>query len=51
MASPPKAERAGCQVGAARGLLCSVCNTVLGKVEDDPQRLLRMIEYLGDGHA
>lgn len=32
--------------GTVRGLLCVACNTALGKVNDDPKILERMIEYL-----
>lgn len=32
-----------------RGLLCSDCNQVLGKVRDDASTLARMIEYLAEG--
>lgn len=36
--------------GKVRGLLCSVCNTAIGKLEDDPKRLQRAIDYiLADG--
>lgn len=34
------------ETGAVRGLLCAVCNTSLGGFRDDPQLLLRAIEYL-----
>ena len=33
--------------GAARGVLCSPCNTGLGMFRDDPVRLLAAVEYLG----
>jgi len=29
-----------------RGLLCTRCNTVLGKVEDSPQLLMKLRDYL-----
>jgi len=32
--------------GIVRGLLCVLCNTVLGKVNDDPRILEKMIDYL-----
>lgn len=32
--------------GAARGFLCSTCNTGLGKFQDDPKMLRRAITYL-----
>jgi len=32
--------------GAIRGLLCSHCNTALGKFRDDPARLQSAINYL-----
>lgn len=32
--------------GEVRGLLCSHCNTALGKFRDDPARLRRAAEYL-----
>lgn len=32
--------------GAVRGLLCSNCNTALGKFQDRPELLLRAYEYL-----
>ena len=31
-----------------RGLLCRGCNLALGGVEDDPQTLLRLIQYLAN---
>ncbi len=34
------------KTGRVRALLCIKCNTVLGKVNDDPLILERMIEYL-----
>jgi hypothetical protein len=32
--------------GVVRGLLCQRCNTALGQVDDDPNRLLGLVEYL-----
>lgn len=32
--------------GAVRGLLCHNCNRALGLLKDDPERLLRAVEYL-----
>lgn len=32
--------------GAVRGLLCQPCNSALGMLEDDPERLRRAVEYL-----
>lgn len=32
--------------GKVRGLLCAHCNTVLGKMNDNPDTLLRAVEYL-----
>jgi hypothetical protein len=32
--------------GRVRGLLCSNCNQALGYVHDDPELLLKLIEYL-----
>lgn len=31
-----------------RGLLCPNCNTAIGKMKDDPKRLLAAIKYLED---
>lgn len=31
-----------------RGLLCHECNKLLGKIETNPDRLVRMLAYLGD---
>lgn len=33
--------------GKVRGLLCSACNIALGKFQDDKERLLKAISYLG----
>lgn len=33
--------------GRIRGLLCRACNTALGLLGDDPQRLVRATQYLG----
>lgn len=32
--------------GTPRGILCSVCNRLLGHVRDDPDMLLRAAQYL-----
>ena len=32
--------------GEVRGVLCWMCNTALGKFEDDPERLRRAADYL-----
>lgn len=32
--------------GAIRGLLCAGCNSALGAVNDDVDRLLALVEYL-----
>ncbi|MEU3452166.1 endonuclease VII domain-containing protein [Micromonospora sp. NPDC006766] len=32
--------------GKARGLLCFLCNSALGRFEDDPARLRRALAYL-----
>lgn len=32
--------------GQVRGVLCSACNTGLGAVRDDPERLMNLIRYL-----
>lgn len=34
------------KTGKLRGLLCVLCNTALGKFKDDPDILMRAIEYL-----
>lgn len=34
------------RTGRVRGLLCTHCNTLLGKAQDNPETLLRAIEYL-----
>lgn len=36
---------------AVRGLLCLHCNTALGAMAEDPQRLLRAIDYLNSRGA
>jgi hypothetical protein len=37
--------------GQARGVLCRRCNTVLGLVDDVPERLLGLVAYLRDPPA
>lgn len=39
------------KTGFVRGLLCSVCNTALGGLKDDPELLRRAIGYLEKTHA
>lgn len=34
------------ETGTKRGILCSNCNTALGLMQDDRERLLRAVEYL-----
>ena len=34
------------KTGKIRKLLCQSCNTALGKLEEDPERLKRMIAYI-----
>ena len=35
------------KTGRIRGLLCDLCNKVLGSVYDNPETLRRLAEYLG----
>lgn len=42
----PKADSCG---KCVRGLLCSLCNSGIGKLEDSPERLQRAVEYLCKG--
>lgn len=34
------------KTGKVRGLLCSTCNTAIGKLNDEPQMLLKAANYL-----
>jgi transcription elongation factor Elf1 len=36
------------KTGAVRGLLCTNCNTVLGKMNDNPALFLKAAEYLNE---
>lgn len=33
-------------IGKVRGAICSDCNVALGRVDDDPARLLALVDYL-----
>lgn len=37
--------------GAVRGLLCTRCNQVIGRMRDDPELLRRAAQYLDDATA
>ena len=39
------------QTGSFRGWICSKCNTALGLANDDPEILLKLIEYLERSRA
>lgn len=47
---PPQGRRLAVDhchtTGQVRGLLCAPCNTTLGKIEDDPAIVERMVSYL-----
>lgn len=34
------------ETGKIRGLLCTLCNTALGKMKDDPDRLRKAADYI-----
>jgi len=34
------------KTGKIRGLLCSGCNTSIGRLQDNPERLVKMMQYL-----
>jgi hypothetical protein len=36
------------ETGVVRGLLCSNCNTAMGRFGDDPERLMEALRYLQD---
>jgi hypothetical protein len=38
------------ETGKVRGLLCNACNTGIGLFEEDPERLMSALSYVG-GHA
>lgn len=35
------------KTGRVRGLLCRLCNSAIGKFNDDPELILKAIQYLG----
>jgi hypothetical protein len=39
------------ETGAFRGWICGKCNTALGLADDDPEILLKLIEYLKRSRA
>ena len=34
------------ETGDVRGLLCAACNTALGLLKDDPDRIVKLLDYL-----
>lgn len=39
------------RTGRVRGVLCDRCNLVLGKIQDSPELLAKMINYLMEAQA
>lgn len=38
------------ETGRVRGLLCRICNSAIGKLDDDPALLVKAAAYLIDSH-